>query len=439
MKLFQIGVLFVAVLNTSLFFPVSVSAKCPPGFTSLFNGRDLTGWKGLVGDPVSRAAMSPEELAKAQVEADARMNAHWKVKNGVIEFDGSQGDNCKNNLCTEKEYGDFELYIDWKINKAGDSGIYLRGAPQVQIWDTTYAPYNHMENFKGSGGLYNNKKTQRHALVHADNDICCWNRFYIRLVGEKVLVKLNGRVVVDNVTMENFWERDKPLYRRGAIELQNHSSPIWFKNIYIREIPAEEANRILDQMNSRGFTSVFNGKDFTGWKGPIDQYEIKQGSIVCKQGKGGHIYTEKEYSNFIAKLEFKLPPAGNNGLAIRYPGTGNAHKAGMTEIQILDSEHPKYAKLHPTQYHGSVYGLIPAHRGYLRPVGEWNFQTVTVFGSRIKVELNGFTILDGDVSRVKKSKDGEVYPSSKIKRGHFGFAGHNDPVAFRNIAIRELP
>jgi len=439
MNIFRLSLLLLAALTINFFSSIHAKAQCPEGFTPLFNGKDLTGWKGLVGDPISRAAMSPEELAKAQVEADSRIKAHWKVNEEAIEFDGSKADNCKNNLCTAKEYGDFELYIDWKIKKAGDSGIYLRGCPQVQIWDTTYEPYKQMENFKGSGGLYNNKKNPRQALVHADNKINSWNRFYIRLVGEKVLVKLNDKVVVDNVSMENFWEPDKPLYRLGSIELQNHSSPIRFKNIYIREIPAEEASQILDKMNSEGFVSLFNGKDFTGWKGPIDQYEIKEGSIVCKQGKGGHIYTEKEYANFVAKVEFKLPPAGNNGLAIRYPGTGNAHKAGMTEIQILDSEHPKYANLHPTQYHGSVYGLIPAHRGYLRPVGEWNFQTVTVIGSEIKVELNGFTILDADVSQVKKAKDGEVYPSSKRKKGHFGFAGHNDPVPFRNIAIKELP
>ncbi len=431
--------LLVAILAINLFSLSSATAQCPEGFTPLFNGKDLTGWKGLVGNPKSRAEMSPEELAKAQLEADSRMKAHWRVNEGAIEFDGSKGDNSKNNLCTAKEYGDFELYINWKIKKAGDSGIYLRGCPQVQIWDTTYEPYRKMENFRGSGGLYNNRIYSRYPLVHADNKLKFWNRFYIRLVGEKVLVKLNDKVVVDNVPLENYWEPGKPLYRFGSIELQNHSSPIRFKNIYIREIPAEEANRILDRMNSDGFVSLFNGKDFTGWKGPIDQYEIKQGNLLCKQGKGGHIYTEKEYGNFVVKLEFKLPPAGNNGLAIRYPGEGNAHKAGMTEIQILDSEHPRYAKLHPTQYHGSVYGLIPAHRGYLRPVGEWNFQTVTVNGSKIKVELNGFTILDGDVSQVKKSKDGEVYPSSKRKKGHFGFAGHNDPVAFRNIAIKELP
>ncbi len=186
------------------------------------------------------------------------------------------------------------------------------------------------------------------------------------------------------------------------------------------------------------FQRVFNGSDFTGWSGDLDNYEIVEDAIVCKQGKGGTIFTEKEYDDFIAKLEFKLPPAGNNGIAIRYAGKGNASVDGI-ELQVLDSEAAKYANLDPRQYHGSVYGLVPAHRGYLRPTGDWNFQQVTVRGSKIKVELNGFTILDADLAEVKESKSGPVPEGAKRKSGHFGFAGHQDPVAFRNISIRELP
>ncbi len=409
-------------------------AECPKGFKPLFNGKDLTGWKGLVGNPKSRAKMPEEDMKKAQVKADEGMREHWKIVDGALEFDGKG-----KSLCTDKDYGDFEMYVDWKILKNGDSGLYLRGSPQIQMWDPTNEKMFKHGVQKGSGALWNNKKHERFPLVKADNPVGEWNTFYVRMVGERVTVKLNGKLVTNNVVMENYWERDKPIYRTGQIELQNHGNNLWFKNIYIREIPTEEANKILSQMETDGFESIFNGKDFTGWAGPLDQYEIKDGSVMCKKGKGGHIYTKKEYANFIVKTEFKLPPGGNNGLAIRYPGTGNAHKAGMTELQVLDSEHPKYAKLHPTQYHGSVYGLIPAHRGYLRKVGEWNYQQVTVNGMTIKVELNGFTILDADLSKVKKAKDGKVYPNIGRKKGHFGFAGHNDPVAFRNLSIKELP
>jgi len=424
--------LLLSLLVTQMTFAEAPSSP-PKGFTPLFNGKDLTGWKGLVGNPKTRAAMTVDELADAQKEADEVMRAHWKAADGVLVFDG-QG----KSLCTAKDYGDFELYVDWKILEEGDSGIYLRGTPQVQIWDTECEKYFQHGAENGSGALWNNRNNPRFPLVKADNPVGEWNTFFIRMVGERVTIKLNGQLVVDNVVLENYWERDKPIYRTGQIELQNHGNTLYFRNIFIREIPTEEANSILASQDASKFQSIFNGRDFQGWTGDVDNYEIAEGAIVCKQGKGGTIFTENEYADFIAKLEFKLPPGGNNGLAVRYPGEGRTHLTGL-ELQVLDSEHEKYAKLDPRQYHGSVYGLVPAHRGYLRPTGEWNFQQVTLHGSKIKVELNGFTIVDADLSQVTESKDGELPAGMKRKSGHFGFAGHNDPVAFRNISIRELP
>jgi len=137
-------------------------------------------------------------------------------------------------------------------------------------------------------------------------------------------------------------------------------------------------------------------------------------------------------------LEFKVPPGGNNGLAIRFPGKGNPAYAGMTELQVLDNTAEKYAKLDKRQYHGSAYGMAAAHRGYQRPVGEWNYQEVTVKGSTIKVELNGSVILDADLSKVTEFMGKGAHPGLKLKEGHFGFAGHNDAVAFRKLAIKKL-
>lgn len=196
----------------------------PEGFVALFNGKDLTGWKGLVGNPVTRAKMTPEQLALAQEKADQRMRDHWRVEDGALVFDG-KGDS----LCTAKDYGDFELYVDWKILPKGDSGIYLRGTPQVQIWDP-----NHWKI--GSGGLYNNKKNPSQPSKCADKPIGQWNTFRIKMIGEKVTIWLNGELVVDNVVLENYWERDKPIYPTGQIELQSHGNTLWFKNIYIREL-----------------------------------------------------------------------------------------------------------------------------------------------------------------------------------------------------------
>ena len=201
-------------------------------------------------------------------------------------------------------------------------------------------------------------------------------------------------------------------------------------------------NKLRAHLNAmpydHGFVSLFNGKDLTGWKGPVDQYEVVDGAIYCKQGKGGTLHTVDEFSDFKVRAEFKLPPGGNNGFAIRYPGTGNTAYVGMCELQVLDDSAEKYAKLDPRQYHGSVYGIVAAHRGYQRPVGEWNFEEVTVEGSRIRVELNGTVIVDADVSQVTEYMANSPHPGKERTSGHFGFAGHSDPVGFRALRVLSL-
>ena len=207
----------------------------PHGFIALFNGKDLAGWKGLLkpplDNPAKRSKLSPEEAATAQAEADENMRTHWTVRDGIITFDGKG-----RSLCTAKGYGDFQMQVDWKIEPNGDSGVYLRGSPQVQIWDPDSKPAAGV----GSGGLYNNKINPHDPTLRADRPIGQWNHFDITMIGDKVTVYLNGKLVVDNVTLENYWERDKPIYPTGQIELQNHSSNLWFKNVYLREIPRKE-------------------------------------------------------------------------------------------------------------------------------------------------------------------------------------------------------
>lgn len=190
-------------------------------FVPLFDGASLTGWKGLVADPPKRAKMFPAALATEQAAADQRMREHWRAENGILYYDG-KGDS----ICTARDYANFEMTVDWKIPPKGDSGIYLRGSPQMQIWD----------NPLGSGGLYNNQKNPSNPLAVMDRPPGEWNTFRIRMVGDRVSVWLNGALVTDNVLMENYWERDKPIYPSGQIELQNHSSPLEFRNITIREL-----------------------------------------------------------------------------------------------------------------------------------------------------------------------------------------------------------
>jgi hypothetical protein len=192
----------------------------PPGFKALFNGKDLTGWQGLIPLP-QRAKLSPEQLARKQREVNDKILPHWKAVDGVLTYDGKG-----NSLQTAKDYGDFELYVDWKIGKGGDSGIYLRGNPQVQIWDRA----------EGSGGLYNNQKHPSKPLENADKPVGEWNTFHIIMKGDRVTVFLNGVKVVDDTPMENYWQRGKPLPATGPIELQHHNHPLWFKNIYIKEL-----------------------------------------------------------------------------------------------------------------------------------------------------------------------------------------------------------
>ena len=191
------------------------------GFVVLFNGKNLDGWRGLVELP-TRMKMTPEELAKAQAAADASMREHWRAEDGVLVFDGKG-----QSLVSGRDYQDFELLVDWKIGPKGDSGIYLRGTPQVQIWD----------NPEGSGGLWNNKNNPNKPVVVADNPIGEWNSFRIRMIGDRVTVWLNRKLVVENTVLENYWEPGKPVYASGPVELQNHGNTLYFRNIKIREIP----------------------------------------------------------------------------------------------------------------------------------------------------------------------------------------------------------
>ena len=226
------GILVVIAAALGLAVAGSTALADPPeGFVALCNGKDLDGWKGLVADPEKRATMKPEELAEAQKAADEKMKAHWSIEKGELIFDG-KGDS----LCTAKDYGDFEMYVDWKVLEGGDSGIYLRGSPQVQIWDTKFEKYTSLGADKGSGALWNNQTNPRFPLQHADKPAGEWNTFFIRMVGDKVTIKLNDVLVTDNVVMENIWDRKKPIYPRGQIELQNHGNTLWFRNISIREL-----------------------------------------------------------------------------------------------------------------------------------------------------------------------------------------------------------
>ena len=425
----------------------------PRGFVALFNGKNLDGWWGAkTEDPRGYMALGPEKLAEKKTASLEDIRQHWRVDGGELVNDGKGL-----YLTTDKFYGDFELLASYKMVPGADSGIYLRGTPQVSIWDATDERKFKYGADKGSGGLWNNPSDWpgKDPLVKADNPIGQWDSVRVVMTGERVSVWLNGKLVVDHARMHNYYNKKKPeaehlpLPKTGPIQLQTHGGEMHWRNLFIREIGPDEANKILESKNDEGFESIFNGKDLTGWAGETENYMVDHGAITCKPDKGGTVFTEEQYGDFVVRLEIKLPPGGNNGLAIRYPGVGHGTWDSFCELQVLDDghpryndpDHPKFYNLNPRQAHGSVYARVAAHRGYLRPTGQWNFQECTLIGPTVKVELNGFVILETDVSKVDPATF--MYPLDKFKgrdvmKGHFGFNGHNDPVQFRAIRIKKL-
>jgi hypothetical protein len=377
--------------------------------------------------------MTAAQLQAAQDSANESAKGNWVAKDGLLIFTGHG-----NNLVTTKPYGDIEMYVDWKIKPKGDAGIYLRGTPQVQIWDTSRREVGAQV---GSGGLYNNQKHESKPLSVADNKVGEWNRFHIIMKGDRVTVYLNGVLVTDNVPLENYWDRSMPLFPKEQLELQAHGTEVAYRNIFLRELPTNTVDTLTPEEKKQGFVSLFDGTDLDQWTGNKSGYVIKDGAIEVnpQNGSGGNLYTKDEFGNFILRFEFQLTPGANNGIGIRAPLEGDAAYVGM-EIQVLDNDAPKYKDLHVYQYHGSVYGVIPAKRGFLLPVGEWNKEEIIANGNKIKVILNGHVILDGDIKEAsrKGTLDHKDHPGLLRKTGHIGFLGHGDVVRFRNLRVKSL-
>jgi 3-keto-disaccharide hydrolase len=204
-------------------------------------------------------------------------------------------------------------------------------------------------------------------------------------------------------------------------------------------IACAKAQEAKNEPAEKDFVTLFDGKSLTGWKlvkGHGPGYVVEDGILVCPVDGGGNLFTEKEYSNFVFRFEFKTEPGGNNGVGIRAPLEGDAAYQGM-EIQILDDGHEKYkGKIKSEQHHGSIYDVIPARTGFLKPAGEWNEEEIMASESRIRVTLNGVIILDADLNNVREEATLKKHPGLKNKSGHIGFLGHGSLVEFRNIRIK---
>lgn len=415
---------------------VASAANPPEGFRPLFNGEDLSGW---YGDNPHQSRKADDRRAAIKDQQDD-FKKHWTVENGELVNDGHGP-----YATSVRDYGDIELMLEYKTVALADSGIYLRGSPQVQIWDTTEAGGKwNIGADRGSGGLYNNPKEDadtngKHPLVHADKPFGEWNSLKLRHVGDRIWVWLNHQLVVDNAVFHPFFDKTKPMPKEGPIHLQTHGGEIRWRNIYVREIGDEEANSILrgDEFGT-AFKPIFNGRNLNGWTGDKNGKMATGG--VLQWTDGGHLYTKKQYADFVFRFEFKMTPGANNGVAVRYPGEGNPAYDGMAEVQILDDGHERYAGVKPRQVHGSAYGMAGAHRGYLRPAGQWNYEEMTVQGSTIKVELNGVKILDTDLSKITEYMADTPHPGKLLKKGHLGFAGHGPEhvFQFRGLSVKEL-
>jgi hypothetical protein len=367
---------------------------------------------------------------------------------------------------TKEPLTDFEMSLEWRhLSDGGNSGVFLwaplpvlesikpgqlpPGGIEVQVLDHGYAAKYEQSTgkkadwFTTDGDVFpvgsstmkpfpptapNGQRSfpkERHSRGTPE-----WNHYFIRAVGGEVRLWVNGHEVSGG-------SECRPA--TGYLCLESEGAPVEFRRLKVRPVAAGAAS--APQAAEEGFASLFDGRSLDGWQGGVDGYEVVDGELRCRKGAGGTLLTTREFDDFVLRFEFRLTPGANNGLAIRAPEKGNAAFEGM-ELQILDDGHPKYATLKPWQMHGSIYGVAPAERDCLKPVGEWNAEEVTVRGSKVTVVVNGRTIVDTDVATFRDgaaTPDGQAHPGLTRTAGRIGFMGHGDEVHFRDIRIRELP
>jgi len=412
-------------------------AKVPAaGYVPVFDGT-LEAWTAVTGDPATRAALKPKQLAKEQAAADAAAAANWTADASGVKYAGA----APSTIGTKRDYENFEMYFDWKSE--GPAGVAVRSIPQIALGAEG-----------GSGALTGNKIHASKPLADADNGAGAWNTMYVRVVDDRVTVVLNGRTVIRNTILENACSPADPAYVRGRIELIGEGAPVEFRDLYIRELPSTPVCELSAEEAAEGFEMLFDGRSLHKWTGNTTDYLPENGTLYVSAQYGGigNLYTVKEYGDFVLRFEFCFEREGvNNGIGIRTPMGVDAAYYGM-EIQILDHDAPIYKNLRVYQQHGSVYGIIPAERVKFGPLGTWNVEEIRAVGDRITVTVNGKVILDGDIREACQghnvSEDGsrtnpytvdrKNHPGLFNKRGHIGFLGHGVGIRFRNVRVLDL-
>jgi hypothetical protein len=352
--------------------------------SSLFNGQDLDGWQVTGCEAV--------------------------VEDGLLVLKAGDGF-----VRTNERHGDFVLELDWRARRPNkyDSGIYIRSnlPEEGKPWPSRYQ-INLLEGKEGN--LLGVAGAESHGLAKPGE----WNHFKITVIGDSAELEINGKPA---------WKASGIANADGYIGLQSEvdgGGQFEFRNIKVTDLD---------------YQPLFNGRDLAGWTGDTSGYKVVDGVIVSPTTGSGRLFTADEYSDFSFRFDFKLTAGGNNGVGIRTPLEGDPAYVGL-EIQILDNDADVYKTIQPWQAHGSVYGIVPAKRGYLKPVGEWNHEEIIANGRHVTVVLNGATIVDANLDEATKSGtlDGKDHPGLKRDKGHIGFLGHGAKIEFRDLRIKKL-
>lgn len=406
--------------------------------------------KAVYGQPVDLLANGLadwEEVQKAKP-----LPNQWSFKDGVLSTahkltpQGGWVAGC--NLRTKKaDFGDCKISFDFRLPKFSNSGVWLRGNYEINVCDS----YGWAIDNRNSGvlcGLFE-------PLCSAEKPHDEWQHVDCWFANRHCTIILNGKVTMDNAPVYGITggAMTSDVNALGPIVLQGDHSGCDFRNMVLTPIlSCEPAEEPLEP----GFTRIFNGKDLDGWVGATNLFYAENGDLVFREGKKnfGNLFYDREYRDFTARFSFKLVPNGNNGFAVRAGRAcvdggaligGNklmkdAAYNGM-EIQVLDDTGSLKQKNKARQYCGSIYGVVAAQKGHLRPVGEWNDYDITVVGEYVTVVLNGVTILSTSVKDLPtdgKTPDGKPHPGLHNPSGYLGFLGHTMPVRFRNIRVKEL-
>lgn len=394
-----------------------------------------TEWVPVALNPAQKAGMSAGKIKKSEAAAAAVATNCWKpTENGMSYSGGNES------ILGTGDYENFELWIEWK--STGKAGLGVRSIRQIDLGGDK------------SGALSGNVKAQNTPEKAADNAPGEWNTVYVKVLNDRVTVRVNGITTANNVILENVCDRNLPAYTKGQLLLAGEGSPIEFRDMYIRELPSTPKFELSAEEAKEGFEVLFDGTSMHKWTGNTTDYVPVDGTIyvTAQYGGSGNLYTVKEYSDFVFRFEFSYVREGvNNGVGIRTPMGVDAAYEGM-EIQILDHDAPIYKGLQKYQQHGSVYGIIPAKRVKFPALGEWNTEEIRAVGDHITVTVNGEVILDGNIREACQghnvSEDGSSknpytvdkknHPGLFNKSGHIGFLGHGAGVKFRHIRIKDL-